>query len=178
MTYSLNPQSTEFDSKEFGIKDGEHVFAISGCDVMTSQSSGAPYIQFEFMVVGPTDPEVLSELKFMSYFLSEKAVWRLVQLCRAVDPNMSTFDPTNRTELAKLMLGRVFVGNSRRTTETWNGKDRTKFSVDKPRPCTSAEHAELVDAYGDDEIPASLVRRFNGIGVPNAISDEYEDAPF
>jgi len=143
--------------------NGAHAVRVTQakCEVA---STGNNMIVIDFEVVGVNDDDRGKMVKWQNYTLTEKSAWRLAELCRAIDPGMDSFDPTNQQEIDSRILGECLVIQTETYDDEWLGVTRQKINIKGHRPLTQAQRQNLADAgkkpteknsttYDDDDVP-------------------------
>lgn len=151
----FNPNDKQFDNLDRVFQPfppGRHVVFISNAAPCTSKA-GTTGVELEFTVHDPASPARNRTLRFQRLWTSEKAIHRLVKLCRSCTPKVGPFDTKDATSVQEQLLDRVLAMDVVHTQDTYNGQQRTREEAKDFYTLTAAEAARLVEEYGASMLP-------------------------
>jgi hypothetical protein len=165
----FNPNDSSFDKLSLSYSpfpEGTHLVFISDATAYTS-NGGSKAVEVEFTVHDPASKARGRVLRFQRYWTSDKAISRLVKLCRACARKVEAFDLHNEDEIRDALLDQIMVIQVRHKQETYNGKDQTKVEADNVRQATPVELARLREEYGETMLPP-----IEGEAAPNTNDED------
>ena len=151
----FNPNDTQWDDKvsdSYGFPDGEHVTFISDVGVGFS-NSGTPYVELEFTCHDPASKSRNKSQRFEKFWTSEKALPRLVRLCRAAGV-VKSFDLGDESSVQDALLDRLVRVEVKTKPDTYQGVTRMRSEVSKASRLKDSEKARLIAEYGETMLPA------------------------
>jgi hypothetical protein len=151
----FDPSDKSFDNLDRVFQPfppGRHVVFISDAVPFVSKA-GSAAVQLEFTVHDPASPARNRVLKFQRLWTSDKALHRLVKLCRSCTPKVGPFDTKDATSVQAQLLDRVLAVEVVHTRDTYLGKETTREEAKDFHTLTAAEAARLVEEYGSSMLP-------------------------
>lgn len=182
----FDPTDTQWDLQvqtSQSLPDGEHVVFVSDVRCGTA-NSGTKFIELEFCCHDPESKYTGKRLGRQSFWLSEKAMPRLVKFCRAAGVPRA-FNPTDEVDAADALIDRILRVVVKTKSETYKGETRTKteaafFSKLKPTDVArlQAHYGDtMLPPLGDDEVETKKNPRGSEYDGLAAASGEYADRP-
>jgi len=151
----FNPNDAAWDAKldtfAPGLPDGEHVVFIA--DASTGHSKGGtPYVELEFACHDPASPSRGKSLRFQKFWTTDKALARLVRLCRAAGV-AKAFDVEDEAMVQDALLDRMLRIKVTTKVEEYKGQSQSKTEAGFFDPLRSTDRQRLVAEYGETMLP-------------------------
>lgn len=173
----INPNDKAWDDKivqSAALPDGEYVVFISDARVDVSKG-GTKNIEIEFTVHDPASKFRGKSLRFQRFWLTEKALPRLVSLLRAAGVNHA-FNAESEKEVEGALLDKILRIKVSTKNEEYNGEKRQKTEAGFFAKITAADRARLVEEYGPEMLPPVDGSAPGGHDEPGGFNDD--DIPF
>jgi hypothetical protein len=151
----FDPNDKSFDSLSLTFEpfpDGRHLCFVSEAKSSTSKS-GKVAIEFAFTVHDPASKFRGKTLRFQRYWTSEKALPRLVQLCRSCVRQVPAFKFTDDASIADALLDQIIVLEVASRKEVYEGKEVIRTEAKTHIKPSAADLARLVEEYGSSMLP-------------------------
>jgi hypothetical protein len=171
----VDPQSSDYDGNKM-VSDGPHLAFIHEADVGETKN-GDDKLTVGFTIHGPKDDDKGGKVLFQTYTLTDAAMWKYVELARAIDPGMGKHDPADQSDVNRLVFGKPLCITTEQYQNTWEGKTSTRVKVAEHRALTRHEKKALVAAYGQTMVPADGKLSMDSNATDGAIIKD-DDIPF
>lgn len=151
----FDPNDKSFDSLSLSYEpfpDGRHLVFVSEVKSFTSKG-GKGAIEFAFTVHDPASKARGKTLRFQRYWTSDKALPRLVQLCRSCHKQVPPFKFNDDTSIADALLDQIVVLEVTSRKEVYEGKEQIRTEAKTHIKPTAADLARLVEEYGESMLP-------------------------
>lgn len=173
----INPNDKVWDDKivqSVALPDGEYVVFISDAKVDVSKG-GTKNIEIEFTVHDPASKFRGKSLRFQRFWLTEKALPRLVSLLRAAGVNHA-FNAESEKEVEGALLDKILRIKVSTKNEEYNGEKRQKTEAGFFAKITAADRSRLVEEYGPEMLPPVDGSAPGEPAAPGGFNDD--DIPF